>query len=120
MPLPLLSFLPIAAVLAYMPVSFRAAGLAKLKKFNNIEPRWILNHPKLLDDKSPEAAFVRRANAAHLNGLEAFSFFAAAVLAAKLSGVDESYAANVALIHVSGRFAYTLIYLYAVRCFTFA
>jgi uncharacterized MAPEG superfamily protein len=52
-----------------------------------------------------------RAHAAHLNSFEAFPFFAAAVLAALLTGADQQRVAILAIAFVMLRLLYGVIYL---------
>ena len=62
-------------------------------------------------DKSPAAGYVRRAAAAHNNSLEAFSFWAAAVLLSIVTGVDAALVSLTADIFLTLRFFYNFIYI---------
>ncbi|MEO7156358.1 MAG: MAPEG family protein [Vicinamibacterales bacterium] len=53
----------------------------------------------------------QRAHAAHLNSFEAFPFFAAAVLAALITGVDGTRVAQLSIGFVVARIIYGLVYL---------
>jgi uncharacterized MAPEG superfamily protein len=53
----------------------------------------------------------RRAYAAHQNSFEAFPFFAAAVLAAMMTGVPAGRLDLLALVFIAARLAYTALYI---------
>lgn len=55
--------------------------------------------------------FAYRANAAHLNGFEAFPLFAAAVLAAMVTGADATRVNQLAVAFVLLRLLYGVVYL---------
>ena len=53
----------------------------------------------------------QRAHAAHLNSFEAFPFFAAAVLAAIVTGVELRFVSQLSVAFVAARLIYGLVYL---------
>lgn len=53
----------------------------------------------------------QRAHAAHLNSFEAFPFFAAAVLAALIAGVDSTRVAQLSIAFIAARVLYGFVYL---------
>lgn len=89
-----------AALLPYVwTVIAKSAG----HRFDNHDPReW------LAQQESPRS---RRANAAQLNAFEAFAPFAAGVLLARISGVDEQQIALLALIFISARVLHGVCYV---------
>ena len=58
-----------------------------------------------------QTGFVARAHAAHLNGFEAFPFFAAAVLMAEYRGGPSGAVNGLALAFIAARIAYVACYL---------
>jgi len=55
---------------------------------------------------------IQRAAAAHSNGIEFFCFFAAAVILARVVGVDATFVARATTVAVASRAAYTVVYLF--------
>jgi uncharacterized MAPEG superfamily protein len=78
------------------------AKLAGRREFDNAYPR----DPSFYA-KGPRA----RAQGAHQNGLEAFPFFAAAVLLAELHGAPQHTIDGLALAFLGARVAYAVAYL---------
>lgn len=79
-------------------------GVAKVRgpRYNNRNPRiW----------QAKLEGLPQRAHAAHLNSFEALPIFAAAVLAAMVSGVAQAAIDGLAVAFVLLRFAYGLAYL---------
>ena len=73
------------------------------------DPRLDLHNPR--DVHAAQSGLRKRAYGAHLNGLEAFPFFAAAVMVATLKGVPQSLLDWVAGGWLAVRIAYTAAYL---------
>jgi uncharacterized MAPEG superfamily protein len=72
------------------------------ERFDNRNPReWL----------GAQAGFRQRANAAQLNGFEAFPLFAAGVVIAHLAGAPQPRIDTLAVVFVVGRIAYMLCYL---------
>jgi uncharacterized MAPEG superfamily protein len=72
------------------------------ERFDNSNPReWL----------GAQAGFRRRANAAQLNGFEAFPLFAAGVVIAHLAGAPQPRIDALAVVFVVARIAYMLCYL---------
>lgn len=72
------------------------------ERFDNRNPReWL----------AAQDGFRRRANAAQLNGFEAFPFFAAGVLVAHVAGAAPTRIDVLAVVFVVARVAYMLCYL---------
>ena len=78
---------------------FKAAGF---RRFDNSKPR----DPAFFED--PLAA---RALGAHLNGIETFPFFAAAVLLAEFRAGPQRFIDELAVLFLIVRIAYVLTYL---------
>jgi uncharacterized MAPEG superfamily protein len=71
------------------------------QRFDNSNPRdWL----------GAQSGFRRRANAAQLNGFEAFPLFAAAVLIAHIAGAPQPRVDMLAVVFVAARVAYTICY----------
>jgi uncharacterized MAPEG superfamily protein len=72
------------------------------ERFDNSNPRdWL----------GAQGGFRRRANAAQLNGFEAFPLFAAGVVIAHLAGAPQPRIDTLAVVFVLARIAYMLCYL---------
>ncbi len=89
----------VAAILPYVTV-----GMAKAVggRYDNHDPR---------RRAETYEGFARRAHAAHLNGFEAFPFFAAAVLLAELKGGPRGMVDALAAAFVLARVAYVACYV---------
>jgi uncharacterized MAPEG superfamily protein len=88
----------IAGLLPY--VSTLAAKVGG-ERFDNRNPRdWL----------ATQSGFRRRANAAQLNGFEAFPLFAAGVLVAHLAGAASERIDQLAIAFVAARVIYTVFY----------
>lgn len=88
----------VAGLLPY--VSTLAAKIGG-ERFDNRNPRdWLAG----------QSGFRRRANAAQLNGFEAFPLFAAAVVIADLAGADQPRIDQLAVAFVLARVVYTIFY----------
>ena len=61
--------------------------------------------------RTPDSYRVRNANAAHLNGFEAFPAFAAGVLMAQFAGVDPGRISTLAVAFVALRILHGIFYL---------
>jgi uncharacterized MAPEG superfamily protein len=57
------------------------------------------------------SGLAQRAHAAHLNSFEAFPFFAAAVLAAMITGADAQRVAQLSIAFVVARVLYGVVYI---------
>ena len=92
------------AVLLYLLTiaPFKAASACSARVFDNSKPR----DPAFYDD--PLRA---RALGAHLNGIETFPFFAAAVLLAEFRGAPQNLINELAVLFVIVRIAYVLTYI---------
>ncbi len=91
----------IAALLPYLWVSIAKSGAPG---YNNRNPRaWVA--------KQEGHYKVQRANAAHLNGFEAFPAFVAGVLMAQLAGVDPARITPLAIAFVVARVLHGAFYL---------
>ncbi len=89
----------IAALMPFplVPVARKAAG-----NFNNATPR---------DFAAKATGLAKRAYGAHLNSMESFPFFAAAVLVAMQNGMDGDILDGLALTWVGLRLVYVWAYL---------
>ncbi len=96
--------LPLLMVLVAGLLPVLCAGIAKsgLKGYDNHNPRqWLKS----------QTGWRARADAAQYNSLEAFPFFAAAVLAALVAGVDPGTLGQLAVAFVVLRLAYIACYV---------
>jgi uncharacterized MAPEG superfamily protein len=88
----------IAGVLPYFTV-----GIAKYAKgFDN-------NHPR--DWLQKQEGYRKRAYAAHLNGFEAFPFFAAGVVVASFQHAPQGLIDGIAMLFVAARIAFVWAYV---------
>lgn len=89
----------IAGLLPYAATLTAKAGAPR---FDNANPRdWLAN----------QSGYRRRANAAQLNGFEAFPLFAAAVIIAHLKGAPQPRVDMLAMVFVAARIAHLGLYL---------
>lgn len=70
--------------------------------FDNANPR---------DQYTRLEGWGRRAHATHLNTIEAFPPFAAAVIVAHLAGADPTWSARLAIAFIVARFIYPILYI---------
>ena len=91
----------LGAVIAYM-LPIAVAKYGALKAFDNAKPR----DPEFFKDP-----FRARALGAHLNGLEGFAFFAAAVIIAQMRGASQPLVDGLAFAYLGLRLAYVALYL---------
>lgn len=90
-------------VAALLPYAWVAIAKTGAPRYDNRDPRdWLARQ---------DAPRVRRAHAAHLNALEAFAPFAAAVVIAQLAGVAPATIAALAIGFVIARLGHGLAYL---------
>merc|ERR1711871_164700 len=79
------SAIGLSVILAFVPHFVRGFVVATSVGYNNVEPRQAVERMTHLETKGKcskaQIAMVRRCKAAHETGLEAFQFFAVAVLA---------------------------------------
>jgi uncharacterized MAPEG superfamily protein len=89
-------------IAGFLPYVSTFAAKIGGQRFDNRNPRdWLAS----------QSGFRRRANAAQLNGFEAFPLFAAGVVVAHLAGAEQSRIDELAVAFVIARVAYTLLYL---------
>ena len=94
-----------AGFVTYLPMFLRLTMYPKGNSYNNENPRAQLS--KLL---STDSSFSRM-HAAHLNGLEQFPFFAAAILSGVHAGISAKRLSKIATLWLILRFAYIPMYL---------
>jgi uncharacterized MAPEG superfamily protein len=88
----------VAGLLPYAATLTAKAGA----RFDNKSPReWLAR----------QTGYRQRANAAQLNGFEAFPLFAAAVIVAQLTAAPQARVDLLAIVFVVARVAYLLLYL---------
>jgi uncharacterized MAPEG superfamily protein len=90
-----------ASLMLYL-LSIASVKWIRFRRFDNSKPR----DPAFYED--PIAA---RALGAHQNGIEAFPFFAAAILLAEFRGCPQRLIDELAILFVIVRIAYVLTYL---------
>ncbi|KAG0006632.1 hypothetical protein BGZ65_005826 [Modicella reniformis] len=116
---PLLS-LPIAAGIAYAPHFIRALIVINAtKKWNNVSPRGQLEK---VETKMTNAAWAmaKRAEGAHINGLETLPLFYGAVLAALQAGVAKDTVNFYTGFFLVSRVVYNAVYILNTSQFTAA
>ena len=95
--------LPIGFVLVYAPKIPLSMAMARQPEgYNNRNPR---------DQQAKLTGWGRRAAAAHSNGFESFSAFAAGVLAVQVTGASPHLAALASITYVVARLLYAVAYL---------
>ena len=88
--------------------------------YNNVEPRQVVERMTYLETKGKctqgQISMVRRCKAAHENGLEAFTLFSVAVLAAIATGVqDKAATSSVCTLFLASRAAYNVAYVFGTN-----
>lgn len=92
-----------AWVLVYFPRVFGMIGQIRHPDgYDNAHPR---------DQQAKLEGVPRRAQAAHMNAIEGFAPFAAAVLVAHLAGADATWSAWLTVGYCALRVVYTLLYV---------
>ncbi|KAK3808511.1 MAG: hypothetical protein J3Q66DRAFT_354990 [Benniella sp.] len=107
---PLLS-LPIAAGIAYAPHFIRALiVIRETKKWNNVSPRGQVDK---VEAKMTKAAWAmaKRAEGAHLNGLETLPIYYGAILAALQAGVAKDTVNFYATFFLAARVVFNAVYI---------
>ncbi|KAF9995662.1 hypothetical protein BGZ80_011065 [Entomortierella chlamydospora] len=108
--LPLLS-LPVAAGIAYAPHFIRALIVINAtKRWNNVSPRGQLEKVETRMTKAAWA-MAKRAEGAHMNGLETLPVFYGAVLAALHAGVDKDTVNFYSGFFVISRVIFNIVYI---------
>ncbi|KAJ6602318.1 hypothetical protein B0H10DRAFT_2195961 [Mycena sp. CBHHK59/15] len=104
--------IPAVWLTAFVPVMLKSAAIAKVKGYNNVQPRG--NTKRISSDKEISPAIsgrIERMEGAHLNGNENFPIWVAAILASNFAGVD-NYTLNVVSIsYFAGRVLYNYVYI---------
>eukprot|EP00002_Diphylleia_rotans_P034020 TRINITY_DN7280_c0_g1_i1.p1 TRINITY_DN7280_c0_g1~~TRINITY_DN7280_c0_g1_i1.p1 ORF type:complete len:142 (-),score=31.55 TRINITY_DN7280_c0_g1_i1:28-453(-) len=100
--------IPAALGLTYAPHFYKAFLISRVRKYDNVEPRMMYDSEFM---KSPAAAPIRRAKAAHENGLENFPSFAAAILVTRLAGVPTGQIEPLAKAYLVCRALFNLFYI---------
>ncbi|TPX63861.1 hypothetical protein SpCBS45565_g06303 [Spizellomyces sp. 'palustris'] len=103
--------LPVAIVLAYVPHVVKGAIITKsLGRYNNVNPRSQLDKVQERMTKA-SYAMAKRAEAAHINGLEIFPMFAGAVLAGNFAGLPNNTLNKYSAAFLIARFFYNFVYI---------
>lgn len=92
--------LPVAVLLTILSIA--PAKLSGVREYDNAHPR---------DPRFYTPGLRARSLGAHLNGYEAFPFFAAAVILAEMRSVPQATVNALAVAFVVVRVAYVLLYL---------
>ncbi|KAF9148411.1 hypothetical protein BG015_009858 [Linnemannia schmuckeri] len=106
-----LLMLPAAAAVAYAPHFIRAFIVVyHTKRWNNINPRGQLER---VESKMTKAgwAMAKRAESAHVNGLETLPVFYGAVLAALHAGVAKDTVGFYSTFFVASRVLFNFVYI---------
>ncbi|KAG0237341.1 hypothetical protein BGW42_001261 [Actinomortierella wolfii] len=110
-----LASLPIAVGLAYAPHVVRfGLTLGASKKWDNVNPR---THVERQKDIIPKETYqmIKRAEAAHNNGLEITGIYMASVLAALYAGVDKKLVNNYTGLFIISRALYNVFYIFGAN-----
>ena len=108
----LLASLPAALGIVFAPHFCKLTAITAtsgLGRYNNVEPR--KGQAEYDTNFGRSAAFIRRCQACHNNGIESFTFYAAAVLSAYVARAHPTKALRLAARYVLGRVLYTIFYL---------
>lgn len=100
--------------LAYVPHFMKLIALGKKNKEGEITNADFGNSRYLSDkamDSSPDGKYITRCYGAHVNGLEAFSYYSAAILASLHAGVDDALIGGAATAFIGVRTLYNIVYL---------
>lgn len=104
-----------ALALCYVPHALKIPAahskLASQKQGGGYDVRNPRASTALASDSTPEGRFIARANACHVNALENYPLFAAAVLAAVQAGVAPADVNSAAAAYVGLRVLYTVLFL---------
>src|ERR1700722_17874530 len=92
--------LPVAVLLTILSIA--PAKLSGVREYDNRNPR---------DPRFYTPGLRSRSQGAHLNGYEAFPFFAASVILAEMRGVPQGMVDALAVAFVVARILYVLLYL---------
>jgi uncharacterized MAPEG superfamily protein len=111
------SAIGLSLIIAFVPHFIKAGVVGSSVGYNNVEPRQAVERMTHLQTKGKcsdgQVAMVRRCKAAHENGLEAFTFFAVAVVAAIATGVqDKAALSSLCTLFLASRFCYNLVYVF--------
>lgn len=101
-------------VVAYVPHFIRTFAVIKPKMVKEGKPYNIFQsrlYVQQYSDNSPQGLLITRLTGCHQNGLEAFAYFAAAVLGGLAAGLDKEYLDTMALTFVGIRILYTINYI---------
>ncbi|KAJ7052886.1 hypothetical protein C8F01DRAFT_561891 [Mycena amicta] len=104
--------IPAVWLTAFVPAVLKTMVIARVKGFNNIQPRG--NVARMSGDKAvpPEvAARIQRMEGAHLNGMENSPLWAAAVLAANYADLDHRMVNVISIVYFLGRVLYNIVYI---------
>jgi uncharacterized MAPEG superfamily protein len=115
---PIQSLAP-ALALTFLPHFFKGFLLVKNRVGYDIAtPRDNLSHAEKreADGKIGKGVLgqIKRAAAAHENGWEAFSYFAAAALAAHVTKVDPAQSSQLSTLFLISRFLYNILYVFNI------
>lgn len=120
LPAPLAAPYCVAALLllAFIPHWIRAFVYVRPKLAREgraFDLRYTRKNVEAATDDTPEGRTIARLTGAHTNSLEAFSFIAASVVLALLSGVERSTVDALATAFLAIRVAYTVVYCTGTR-----
>ncbi|KAJ3181537.1 hypothetical protein HDU85_003478 [Gaertneriomyces sp. JEL0708] len=99
-----------ALALAFAPQVFRTGLILRQTGYNNVNPR---NQWDSLKQRMTKSSYemVMRANGAHANGIEAFTFFSAAILAANYAKLPVETLNTSSLYFLIARALYNVVYI---------
>ena len=100
-PATLLTCIPIAAALVYLP--FMVVGIARAQL------GYEMSSPRAMFDRLPP--YAQRATWAHENGFESFMIFAAAAGMGYVTGLDSIWAIGAGLVYLLARSLYAVFYI---------
>merc|ERR1712063_118171 len=109
-----LAVIPSAVVMAFVPHFVKHLLLSRVMRYDNTAPRDYISQAQAKSNNTNRAiiAQAKRAEAAHLNGLEFIPIVSGCFLAAVVAQVPASLTDKVALGVIASRFVYNLFYIF--------
>ncbi|PFH48681.1 hypothetical protein AMATHDRAFT_149366 [Amanita thiersii Skay4041] len=104
--------IPIVWFSAFYPHTLAFLSINNAIGWKNVQPR--SNLGRLQESKKVTAEQVARINrmeGAHMNGIESFPIWVAAVLAGHVAKLDQGYLNKISLLYIATRLAYNHVYI---------
>ncbi|KAJ6459664.1 hypothetical protein C8R45DRAFT_1221371 [Mycena sanguinolenta] len=104
--------IPVVWLTAFFPVVLKTSTIAKVKGFNNVQPRGNVALVSSDTKIPPEIAQrIERMEGAHFNGNENFPIWIAAVLTGNFAGLDNHTMNVISISYICGRVLYNYVYI---------